>query len=61
MRRWVPEIARLPNDWLHRPWEAPSQVLEAAGVSLGRTYPFPLVDHGLARKSALEALACIKN
>jgi deoxyribodipyrimidine photo-lyase len=61
VRRWVPEIARLPNDWLHRPWEAPSQVLEAAGVSLGRTYPFPLVDHGLARKSALEALACIKN
>jgi deoxyribodipyrimidine photo-lyase len=61
VRRWVPEIAGLPNEWLHRPWEAPSQVLEAAGVALGRTYPFPLVDHGLARKSALEALARVKS
>jgi deoxyribodipyrimidine photo-lyase len=60
VRRWVPEIAGLPNEWLHRPWEAPSQALETAGVTLGRTYPFPLVDHGLARKSALEALASIK-
>ena len=61
MRRWVPEIAGLPNEWLHRPWEAPPKILEAAGVALGNTYPLPLVDHALARESALEALASVKN
>jgi deoxyribodipyrimidine photo-lyase len=61
VRRWVPEIAGLPNDWLHHPWEAPPQVLEAAGVTLGKTYPFPLVDHGAARKDALAAFARVKD
>jgi deoxyribodipyrimidine photo-lyase len=60
VRRWVPEIAALPDDWLHRPWEAPSQVLEAAGVTLGREYPRPVVDHAAARIAALEALASVK-
>jgi deoxyribodipyrimidine photo-lyase len=61
VRRWVPEIAGLPDEWLHCPWEAPSQVLDAAGVTLGRTYPHPLVDHGVARQAALEALDQIKS
>jgi deoxyribodipyrimidine photo-lyase len=61
VRRWVPEIAALPNEWLHRPWDAPSEVLEAAGVTLGRSYPRPWVDHAVARKAALAALAQLKN
>jgi deoxyribodipyrimidine photo-lyase len=61
VRRWVPELAALPNDWLHCPWKAPPEVLAAAGVALGRTYPWPVVDHAAARKSALEALASTKN
>jgi deoxyribodipyrimidine photo-lyase len=61
VRRWVPEIAALPNEWLHCPWQAPSQVLATAGLTLGRTYPLPVVDHGEARKAALLALAGIKN
>ena len=60
VRRWVPELAGLPNNWLHRPWEAPPQILASAGVSLGQTYPWPVVDHAVARKSALEALASVK-
>jgi deoxyribodipyrimidine photo-lyase len=60
VRRWVPEIAALPDEWLHRPWEAPSHVLEASGVTLGRTYPHPLVDHTAARNAALAALATVK-
>jgi deoxyribodipyrimidine photo-lyase len=61
VRRWVPELARLPNDVLHRPWEADGVTLKASGVELGRTYPRPLVDHAAARARALEALASLKS
>lgn len=55
VRKWVPELARLPNKFLNRPWEAPELVLMEAGVELGQTYPKPIVDHKVARERALEA------
>ena len=55
VRRWVPELADLPDDYLHKPWEAPEDVLEEAGISLGEDYPRPIVDHAKAREAALEA------
>ncbi len=61
VRRWVPELAGLPDDCLHRPWEADAATLTAADVELGRTYPHPIVDHKAARDRALEALAQTKN
>ena len=60
VRRWVPELERLPVAWVHRPGEAPAEVLAAAGVALGRTYPFPMVEHAMARQRALAALAQMK-
>jgi deoxyribodipyrimidine photo-lyase len=59
VRRWVPELAKLPDDVLHRPWDADQAVLSAAGVVLGRTYPAPIVDHSAARARALEAFASL--
>jgi deoxyribodipyrimidine photo-lyase len=56
VRRWVPELAAMPNQWIHRPWKAPASILREAGVELGKTYPLPIVDHDEARERALAAL-----
>jgi len=53
VRRWAPELARLPNACIHQPWRAEDRVLAAAGVRLGVTYPMPIVDHATARARAL--------
>ncbi len=56
-RRFVPELAGLPDRWLFAPWEAPAGVLQAAGVELGKDYPRPVVDLAASRQRALAAYA----
>jgi deoxyribodipyrimidine photo-lyase len=53
VRRWCPELARLPDQFIHAPFDAPPAVLAEAGVTLGKTYPHPIVAHDAARKAAL--------
>ena len=55
VRRWVPELAAMPPDLIHRPWEADAMTLLAAGVRMGETYPWPVVDHAIARARAMAA------
>lgn len=60
VRHWIPELNRLPSEWVHKPWEAPARLLAEAGIELGSTYSVPIVDHREARSRALEALQQIK-
>ncbi|MGN7293719.1 cryptochrome/photolyase family protein [Rhizobium sp. SAFR-030] len=59
VRRFIPELEKLPNKYIHRPFEAPAAVLEKAGISLGETYPRPVVNHAEARDKALAAYAMV--
>jgi len=61
IRHWLPELAALPDRHLHEPWNAPPQVLRAAGVSLPGSYPLPIVDHADARQAALAAYADLRS
>lgn len=56
--QWVPELAKVPLRWLHKPWEAPAGSL---GLTLGRDYPKPIVDHAKARTLALATWQAIKS
>jgi deoxyribodipyrimidine photo-lyase len=53
LRRWLPELAALPDKWIHQPWAAPAAILEKAGVCLGEQYPYPVVDLKASRDHAL--------
>ncbi len=60
VRRYCPELAALPDAFIHAPFEAPAELLASCGVALGETYPHPIVRHDLARKAALEAYQKIR-
>ncbi|GFY85836.1 cryptochrome 1 [Actinidia rufa] len=57
VRRWLPELARLPTEWIHHPWNAPESVLQAAGIELGSNYPRPIVEIDAAKARLDEALS----
>jgi deoxyribodipyrimidine photo-lyase len=61
VRRWVPELARTPAAFIHKPWTAPRAMLDKAGVRLGVNYPAPIVDHAAARERALAAWRAISS
>jgi deoxyribodipyrimidine photo-lyase len=53
VRRYVPELAQVPDRYLTEPWTMPPDVQDEAGCRIGRDYPEPIVDHALAREDAL--------
>ncbi|CAN0904660.1 CRY2 [Linum grandiflorum] len=50
VRQWLPELARMPTEWIHHPWDAPEIVLRSAGVELGINYPMPIIDLDKAKE-----------
>ena len=57
VKRWVPELNKLPKKFIHKPWELNEKITK---FELGKTYPKPIVIHEEARKAALEAFQKIK-
>ncbi len=60
VRKYCPELKDVPDKYLHQPWEMPSLELAAAGVTLGKTYPHPIISHPDGRAKALKAYADFK-
>lgn len=54
IRRYLPELAALPDAYLHTPWELPERAAQRLGFRLERDYPRPIVDHAAARERALQ-------
>lgn len=60
IRRYLPQLAGLPDASIHAPWTANDIELAAAGLVLGETYPHPIVDHAEARERTLLRYAVVK-
>lgn len=60
IKKYVPELIKLPSRYLFEPWEAPAHVLKAAGVVLGDTYPRPMIDLKKSRAAALMSYKMLK-
>ena len=60
IRRYLPQLAKLPGTSIHAPWTAAPLELEAAGVRLGDSYPAPIVDHAEARERTLQRYAVVR-
>lgn len=55
IRRWLPELQRVPDEFLHEPWLMPAEIQRKTGFKPGRDYPLPLVDHAQVKDRTLRA------
>ncbi len=61
IRRWLPELSRVPDASIHEPATMPRALQDSIGCVIGRDYPAPIVDHGVQRDRALALYQVAKN
>ena len=61
VKKWVPELERVPSKFIHKPWEMETKYQEAIKTKIGSDYPSPIVVHEDARNAALKAFQTLKN
>jgi len=54
IRKFVPELTKVPNEFIHSPWKMPLELQTQLGCLIGRDYPAPIVDHKMARERTLQ-------
>jgi deoxyribodipyrimidine photo-lyase len=57
VRRYVPELRPVPDEFVREPWRMPAAVQQDVGCVIGSDYPEPIVEHADARRQALERYA----
>jgi deoxyribodipyrimidine photo-lyase len=55
IRRWVPELQNVPDEWVHEPWKMPELIQLSTSVKIGKSYPSPIVDHAIVKARTLAA------
>ena len=60
VKKWVPELSKVPPKFIHKPWEMEKKYQEAIKTIIGKDYPAPLVKHEVARQEALKAFQSLK-
>jgi deoxyribodipyrimidine photo-lyase len=61
IRHHVPELAALPDRFIHAPWAMDATQQARCGIVLGRDYPLPVVDHAVARERTLHRFSTVRN
>lgn len=57
IKKWLPELIDVPNEWIHEPWKMNNTLFNKCPCIIGQDYPFPIVEHSEAIKSARKKLA----
>ena len=60
VKKWIPELSKVPQKFIHKPWEMEMKYQQAINTIIGKDYPKPIVIHEEARSSALKAFQSLK-